>query len=229
MAASDEFVRPTAWEDVDLEAVDGLLLPGGHRARGMQHYLESPVLQSMVVDCFRRRIPTAAVCHGVLLAARSIDPGTGNSVLHGRRTTALSWSLEQRAWRVARVTRFWDPDYYRTYRERPDQPVGYLSVQREVTRALARPDDFCDVEPDDPDARLKQSGRARDTIDDERPAFVVRDGTTCRPDGPATSTRSPNGSPPCCERPPRPVARIGNRLCSAEGPTPATEQHWRGT
>ncbi len=176
MVASDEFLRPTAWEDVDLEEVDGLLLPGGHRARGMQHYLESPVLQSMVVDCFRRRIPTAAVCHGVLLAARSIDPGTGHSVLHGRRTTALTWSLEQRAWRVARVTRFWDPDYYRTYRERRDQPVGYLSVQQEVTRALDRPDDFCDVEHGDPDARLKQSGRARDTIDDERPAFVVRDG-----------------------------------------------------
>ncbi len=176
MARSDEFLRPTPWEAVDLDAVDGVLLPGGHRARGMRQYLESPVLQTMVVECFRRRIPTAAVCHGVVLAARSIDPENGRSVLHGRRTTALTWSLERRAWRVARVTRFWDPDYYRTYREQPGQPTGYLSVQHEVTRSLARPEDFCDVEPGDPDAGLKQSGRARDTIDDERPAFVVRDG-----------------------------------------------------
>ena len=116
------------------------------------------------------------MCHGVLLAARSIDPHHGRSVLHGRRTTALTWSLERRAWNVARVTRFWDPDYYRTYREEPGQPAGYMSVQQEVTRALARPGDFCDVDQQDPDAGLMQSGRARDTIDDERPAFVVRDG-----------------------------------------------------
>ncbi len=171
-----EFVRPTPWDAVDLDAVDAILLPGGHRARGMQAYLESPVLQTMVADAFRRRMPTAAVCHGVLLAARSVDPDHGRSVLHGRRTTALTWSLERRASSVARVTRFWDPHYYRTYRELAGQPAGYLSVQQEVTRALARPEDFCDVDRHDPDAGLKQSGRARDTIDDERPAFVVSDG-----------------------------------------------------
>jgi putative intracellular protease/amidase len=176
MVRSDEFLRPTPWDAVDLDAVDAVLLPGGHRARGMRSYLESPVLQAMVVDAFRRRMPLGAVCHGVLLAARSIDPHDGRSVLHGRRTTALTWSLERRAWTVARVTRFWDPDYYRTYREQPGQPAGYMSVQQEVTRALARHEDFCDVDQHDPDAGLKQSGRARDTIDDERPAFVVRDG-----------------------------------------------------
>jgi putative intracellular protease/amidase len=142
----------------------------------MRQYLESPVLQSVVVDAFHRGMPTAAVCHGVLLAARSIDPDSGRSVLHGRQTTALTWSLERRAWRVARITRFWDPDYYRTYCEQPGQAAGYMSVQQEVTRALARAEDFCDVDPADPCAGLKQSGRARDTPDDERPAFVVRDG-----------------------------------------------------
>ncbi len=176
MARSREFLRPMTWDSVDLDAVDGVLLPGGHRARGMRPYLESPVLQTLVVECFRRPIPTAAVCHGVLLAARSIDPETGRSVLHGRRTTALTWTLERRAWRVARCTRFWDPDYYRTYREQPGQPAGYMSVQQEVTRALAAPEDFYDVGPQEPDAGLKQSGRARDTMEDERPAFVLRDG-----------------------------------------------------
>ena len=50
-----------------------------------------------------------------------------------------------------------------------------MSVQQEVTRALARPEDFRDVPGDDPHYRRKTSGLVRDTIDDETPAFVVRD------------------------------------------------------
>jgi putative intracellular protease/amidase len=138
MVRSPEFARPVPWTAIDLAAVDGLVLPGGHRARGMRAYLES--------------------------------------TLHGRRTTALTWALERKAWRVARVSRFWDPDYYRTYREAPGEPPGYWSVEQEVTRALARPQDFCEVDPAGPYARLQSSGRARDTPGDERPAFVVEDG-----------------------------------------------------
>jgi putative intracellular protease/amidase len=137
-----EFHNPLRWSDIDLNDVDGLLLPGGHRARGMRQYLESPILQDVTINAFARDMPVAAVCHGVLLAARSIDPSTGRSVLYGRRTTALTWSLEHRAWTVARITRFWDRNYYRTYNEASDQPPGYMSVQQEVTRALAVSDDF---------------------------------------------------------------------------------------
>jgi putative intracellular protease/amidase len=140
----------------------------------MREYLESPVLQGLVVDAFRRDLPVAAICHGVLLAARSIDPATGRSVLHGRRTTALTWSLERTAWRVARRSRFWDPDYYRTYREEPGQPEGYMSVQQEVTRALAAPEDFLDAPPG---SARKTSGRVRDRPGDDSPAFVVEDGS----------------------------------------------------
>jgi putative intracellular protease/amidase len=118
-----------------------------------------------------------AICHGVLLAARSIDSSTGRSVLYGRKTTALTWSLERTAWRVARLTRFWDRDYYRTYTEEPGEPAGYMSVQAEVTRALAAVEDFQDVLPDDPCAARKASGRYRDTLEDDRPAFVVQDGS----------------------------------------------------
>ncbi len=143
----------------------------------MRPYLESSLLQEVVVDAFRDAKPVAAICHGVLLAARSIDPSSGRSVLYGRRTTALTWELEHRAMNVARVSRFWDPGYYRTYDEERGQPAGYMSVQQEVSRALARADDFLDVVPGSPDARLKASGRARDTMTDERPAFVVEDGT----------------------------------------------------
>src|SRR3546814_5997737 len=80
---------------------------------------------------------------GVVLAARSISRRSGRSVLHGRRTTALTWSLERSAWNLTRFWgRFWDRDYYRTYAELPGEPAGYRSVQQEVTRALAAPDDF---------------------------------------------------------------------------------------
>jgi putative intracellular protease/amidase len=175
LLSARNFLEPTAWSDIDLDAVDGLLLPGGHRAQGMRRYLESSVLQAVVVEGFRRKMPIAAICHGVLLAARSVDENTGHSVLFGRQTTALTWALEGRAWNVARITRFWDPGYYRTYREQPGEPKGYMSVQQEITRALAGPEDFRDVDPGEPDARLKSSGRARDSTTDERPAFVVRD------------------------------------------------------
>ncbi len=176
MTESAEFRSPLRWDGLELDRADGLLLPGGHRARGMQSYLESESLQALVVEAFRRERPVAAVCHGVLLAARSIDPRSGRSVLHGRRTTALTWELERTAWRIGRVSRFWDPGYYRTYRELRGQPPGYMSVEAEVTRALARPEDFLDVPPDDPHARRRRGGRARDSLEDETPAFVVEDG-----------------------------------------------------
>ena len=138
-------------------------------------YLESSRLQSVVIDAFSRKMPIAAVCHGVLLAARSIDPATGRSVLHGRRTTSLTWAMERTAWQIARFTRFWDRDDYRTYREEPGQSTGYMSVQSEVTRALAKPEDYCDVDPSQRHAWRKMSGLCRDRLDDERPAFVIRD------------------------------------------------------
>jgi putative intracellular protease/amidase len=175
MSASAEFNHPTPWDDIDLHSTDGLLLPGGHFAPGMRPYLESPELQKVVVDAFREHMPVAAICHGVLLAARSIDPGTGRSVLHGRKTTSLTWHQEHLASLIGRVVRFWDPGYYRTYPDGPGQPKGYMSVQAEVTRNLASPADYVDVDPDEPDARIKNDGRQRDSLYDERPAHVVID------------------------------------------------------
>jgi putative intracellular protease/amidase len=176
MASAAEFRSPISWAEARVEQVDGLLLPGGHRARGMRAYLESPLLQRLVADAFTHGMPVAAVCHGVLLAARSTDPATGRSVLHGRKTPALTWTLERKAWRLGRVVRFWDPDYYRTYSEEPGQPDGFMSVQAEVTRALASPADFLDVPAHAPDHRAKTSGMDRDSAGDMRPAFVVEDG-----------------------------------------------------
>jgi putative intracellular protease/amidase len=175
MIADVNYCTPLRWDGVDTSAFDGLLLPGGHRARGMREYLESKKLQGFVVDFFEAEKPVAAICHGVLLAARSTSKRTGRSVLHGYKTTALTWALEQSAWKVARITRFWDPSYYRTYLEQAGQPDGYMSVQQEVTRALARLEDFIDVPASDPEHLRKTSGLHRDSMDDARAAFVVQD------------------------------------------------------
>jgi putative intracellular protease/amidase len=69
MRNSAEYQHPIAWTHVRLDDVDALLLPGGHRARGMRSYIDSEVLQALVVEAFRRGMLVAAICHGVLLAA----------------------------------------------------------------------------------------------------------------------------------------------------------------
>jgi putative intracellular protease/amidase len=176
LMADPGFNAPLRWDLVQANEFDGLLLPGGHRARGMRQYLESTVLQNLVATFFSTAKPVAAICHGVLLAARSIDPATGKSVLYGRRTTALTWALESTAARIGRFARFWDRNYYRTYVDAPGQVPGYMSVESEVTRALAAPGDFCNVAVADPKYARKTSGTARDTANDVTPAFVVIDG-----------------------------------------------------
>ncbi len=176
MERAAPFKTPSIWGDPHLAYADALLLPGGHRARGMHAYLQDTSLQQLVARFFAARKPVAAICHGVLLAARSLNPETGLSVLHGRRTTALTWQLEKKAIDVGRICRYWDPHYYHTYPDGPGQPRGYMSVQQEVTRALASPQDFCDVPRGAPHYLCKTAGLRRDSPTDNRPAFVVRDG-----------------------------------------------------
>jgi putative intracellular protease/amidase len=82
MLRSNEFQHPVTWTQATLDGIDALLLPGGHRARGMRSFIDSETLQRLVVDAFARGVLVAAICHGVLLAARSVDPDTGRSVLY---------------------------------------------------------------------------------------------------------------------------------------------------
>ena len=172
MIRDDQFRQPIPYSAIDSRQYDGLLLPGGHCARGMRPYLENALLQARVGEFFDSAKPVAAVCHGVLLAARSVSAKTGKSVLHGRKTTALTWKLEQTAWNLMRFAgRRSDPDYYRTYVEKPGEPAGYWSVQSEVTRSLADPKDF-----EEPRAFIPSSGLFRDSDSTLAPAFVVRDG-----------------------------------------------------
>jgi protease I len=128
MIASPEFRQPVRYEAIADGEFDGLLLPGGH-AKGMRPYLESAGLQRAVAAFFVAGKPVGAICHGVVLAARS-TVASGRSVLHGRKTTALLRGQELLAWNL---TRLYLRDYYRTYK---------VTVEDEVTAALARPKDF---------------------------------------------------------------------------------------
>lgn len=176
MLRDPDYLQPLRHERLRLEDFVGLVLPGGHWARGMREYLESEALQAFVAAWFTADKPVAAVCHGVLLAARSRG-ADGRSVLHGRKTTGLTWKMEKTAWDLTRFYgRWWDSAYYRTYCEAPGEPAGYMSVQGEVGRLLASPTDFLDVPKDAPDFWRKTSGLHRDTPSDSRPAWVVRDG-----------------------------------------------------
>jgi putative intracellular protease/amidase len=177
MQADIGFLCPVAYTALRAADYDALVLPGGHWARGMRQYLEDPTLQSLVSEFFDADKPVAAICHGVVLAARSRSAKTGRSVLHGRKTTALTWALESSAWSLMRrLGRVWDPSYYRTYLEDPGEPAGYRGVEAEVSRALSTPDDFLDVPKNEPDHFRKASGLFRDSAKDRRPAWVVRDG-----------------------------------------------------
>ncbi|MFH8569971.1 type 1 glutamine amidotransferase domain-containing protein [Streptomyces sp. NPDC017993] len=167
---SAEFAETVSWGELNPDAFDGLILPGGH-APGMRQYLGSAVLQQQVGAFWALDRPVGAICHGVLVAARTRtasgapcaaaqaeagDAVGDRSVLAGRRTTCLPKYMERSAylataWRLGR--------YYRTY-------PAY--VEDEVRAAL-----------DEPDGRFVRGPRtltARGTAADDTPAFVVQDG-----------------------------------------------------
>lgn len=127
METSEPFRDPQRYDDLAPDDYDAIMLTGGH-APGMKEYLESTRVQELVAAHLCADKPVAAICHGVLVAARArID---GRSALHGRRTTALTKAQELSAYAMTRLSL---GNYYRTYPS---------TVQDEVTRALASPDDF---------------------------------------------------------------------------------------
>jgi protease I len=152
MRDSEEFRHPVAYGDIRPESLNGILLPGGH-APGMREYLESDRLQSVVAGFFARNQPVGAICHGVLLAARS-RRADGKSVLHGKRTTALTRFMELTGWAL---TCLYLGDYFRTY------PT---TVQDEVKAALAAPEHFI----------AGPISFARDSPSNLTAGFTVRDG-----------------------------------------------------
>jgi putative intracellular protease/amidase len=143
---SPEFRSPITWQAIEPADYDGLLLPGGH-AKGMRQYLAADLLQRKIAELWALERPVGAICHGVLVLARS-------GVLGGSRTTCLPKFMERSAflataWRLGR--------YYRTY-------PAY--VEDEVKAALDDPAQF----------ERGPRGTKRGTAEDDTHAFVVEDG-----------------------------------------------------
>jgi protease I len=110
-----------------------LYLPGGHDKK-VKEYLESKVLQDLVVDFFAANKPVGAICHGVVLAARSIDSATGKSVIADYKTTALLKTQELLAFNL---TRAWMGDYYLTYKNTVEEEVA--SVLNDKSNFMSGP------------------------------------------------------------------------------------------
>ena len=105
------FNNPIKYEDIKSTDYCGIILPGGH-APGMRTYLESKILQNVISQFFEENKPVGAICHGVLLVARSINHKTGKSVIYNYKTTSLLRSQELSAYYL---TKIWRKKYYRTY------------------------------------------------------------------------------------------------------------------
>jgi putative intracellular protease/amidase len=154
MERSPAFRGPIRYDAIDPQSFAGLLLPGGH-AQGMKPYLESEMLRAKANAFFALGRQVAAICHGVLVLARTRGPND-KSVIHDRRTTCLPKWMERSAyfmtaWKLGR--------YYRTY-------DAY--VEDEVRAAL-----------DDPTRQFVRGPfgqSARGTATDHGPAMVVEDG-----------------------------------------------------
>jgi len=155
MIASAEFQSPRAWADVGVSEFDGLILPGGH-AQGMKQYLGSGALQEQVGRFWAQDRPVGAICHGVLVLARTPDPAApSQSVLAGVNTTCLPAYMERlayylTAWKLGK--------YYRTY-------PAY--VEAEVRESVGDGARFHR-------GPINLGNKA--TADDDRAAFVVEDG-----------------------------------------------------
>jgi len=153
MEMSAEFCKPIKYADAKATNFDGILLPGGHD-KGVKEYLESELLQKLVVGFFNAKKPVGAICHGVVLLAKSIDSKTNKSVLYDYTTTAL---LKKQELTGYNLTRLWLDDYYLTYPE--------LTVEDEVKFVLSNPSNFVEG----PTPILK------DTPDKLQRGFYVRD------------------------------------------------------
>ncbi|SFC16423.1 type 1 glutamine amidotransferase domain-containing protein [Pseudoalteromonas denitrificans] len=130
MQKSQEFRNPKKYLDIDPLEFDALLLPGGHD-KGVIEYLESDLLKSCVLSFFTENKPVAAICHGVLIPARTIDPETNKSVIYDLKCTGLLKKQELLAYFA---TRLWLKDYYLTY---PD-----TTTQDELIKSLKNQSQF---------------------------------------------------------------------------------------
>ena len=172
------FAAPLHWGAARRSAYDALVLPGGHRAQGMRPYLESPEVQQMTIDAFRSDKPVGAICHGVLVAARAAIRSRRARCSTAGGPPHLTWALEAQG-----------------MGHRPLHAVLGLQLLPDLRRgagaalgvhvgAAGGARGRWPIPPTSPTSRrARRTGgtegqrSARDSLDDQRPAFVVRDGS----------------------------------------------------
>jgi len=94
MTQDPSYQHPIPYAEIDSDRYKAILLPGGDGLR-MHQYLDSPVLRSKVLQFWQQEKMVGAICHGVLVLARTIDPQTERSVLYGHKVTAPPKSLDR--------------------------------------------------------------------------------------------------------------------------------------
>jgi putative intracellular protease/amidase len=102
MTSSPEYQKPIKYSEINVADFDALLLAGGH-APGMKQFLENKVVQDKTAQFMTQEKCVGAICHGLLVLARSMDPETGRSVLYDYRTTSLTKLLEK----IGYASTFW--------------------------------------------------------------------------------------------------------------------------
>ncbi len=127
---TDAFCRPIKYKDIREKEYDAIYLPGGHD-KSVKEYLESKLLQQSIVEFFGANKSIGAICHGVVLVARSKNPTSGKSVIYNYKTTSLLKSQELMGYAM---TRLWLKDYYLTYPE--------ITVEEEVKSVLSDSSNF---------------------------------------------------------------------------------------
>ena len=120
----------------------------------MRQYLGSHLLQRKVAAFWPSVGPVGAICHGVVLLARTTDLSTGHSVLADRRTTCLPKYMERSAYLP---------------------PPGGWAATTAPTPPTSRT--RCATTWSTRSVRAGPPTLRRGTATDDSPAFVVEDGT----------------------------------------------------
>ncbi len=153
MEKTAAFANPIKYTGINEHDFDAIYLPGGHD-KPVKEYLESELLQKSIADFFVAKKPVGAICHGVVLVARSKNKASGKSVIYNYKTTSLLKSQEMMGYYM---TRLWMKDYYLTYPE--------ITVEDEVKSNLSDKSNFV----------RGATPLLRDTPQNLRRGFYVRD------------------------------------------------------
>ncbi len=94
MTQDAAYQNPIPYAEIDPDQHQAIVLPGGDTPR-MRQYLDSPILHRQVLRFWQQGKLMGAICHGVLVLARTADPQTGRSVLYGHKVTAVPRSLDR--------------------------------------------------------------------------------------------------------------------------------------